>query len=125
MLGVAHKKLEGVGAWREVDKGFCLTGAKVQVIFAIRNRLIERRDGYVDEQVVVSGIGKGHPGRRHADVARAEPYFDASCLEGISVIWITNIHICIRGCRCPLVCGGRRTAWLRVAMLRGGRSREQ
>ena len=49
MLGVAHKELQCIGAWGEVDKGLRLAGAEVQVVLSIRNRLIERRDGLIDE----------------------------------------------------------------------------
>ena len=93
MLGVAHKKLQCIGARGEIDKGLSLSGAKVQVVFCIRNGLIKRRDGHIDEQVVVSGVREGHTGRCHPDVARPEPYFDAARAQGLAVVWPADIYI--------------------------------
>ena len=93
MLGITHKKLQCIGTWGEVDKGLSLAGAEVQVILGIRNRLIKRRHGHIDEEMVVSGVREGHASRCHPDVARSKPYFDAARAQGLAIVWPPDIDI--------------------------------
>ncbi len=69
---VAHDELKRVLARRECDLRFGLRRAKVKVLEVVGNRLIQRRQRQIDDQMVVAGVRRLRAGRSHAHVAQAE-----------------------------------------------------
>ncbi len=65
---VAQKQLKRVRAQLQLDRCLGLAGAEVQMIEVVRNRLVERRQWSVDQQMVMSGIGLVDAGGCHAHV---------------------------------------------------------
>jgi len=51
---IAHQQLQGVFARRQVQFGFALPLTKMQMVGIIGNRFIQRRQGGIDQQMVVS-----------------------------------------------------------------------
>jgi hypothetical protein len=64
---VAHEQLQGVRARLERNLGLALPGAEVKVVEVVGNRLVERRQLRVDEQMVMTRVlavrGKARPNR--------------------------------------------------------------
>jgi hypothetical protein len=64
---VTHEQLQGVRARLERNLGLALPGAEVKVVEVVGNRLVERRQLRVDEQMVMTRVlavrGKARPNR--------------------------------------------------------------
>ena len=73
-----------------------LAGAEVEVVAVVRDRLVQRRQVGVDQQVVVAGIGLVHACRRHAHVAQPEPHLEALGYH-LAVVRPADIGIGVRG----------------------------
>jgi len=69
---VPQQQLQRVRSRLERDLGLGLAGAEVEVIEVVGNRLVERRQLGVDQQVVMSRIGAIRAGGRDAHFAQAE-----------------------------------------------------
>ena len=69
---VPEQQLQRMPAPRQGDGRFGLAGAEMQVVFVVRNRLIQGRQPRVDKQMVMSGIRLVHAGRRNAHLFEAE-----------------------------------------------------
>jgi|ERR1700757_5209404 hypothetical protein len=77
---VAEQELEGVLA-----VGLGLHGAEVQMIEVVRNRLAERRQFGVDQQMVMARVLAVRPSGRNAHVApyAAMPKIDNTCCRTV------------------------------------------
>jgi len=71
---VPQQQLQRVRSRLERDLGLGLAGAEVEVIEVVGDRLVERRQLGVDQQVVMSRIGAIRAGGGDAHFAQAEPY---------------------------------------------------
>ena len=69
---VPEQQLERVAAFRQGHGRFGLAGAEMQVVFIVRDRLIQRRQRRIDEKMVVSRVRLVHPGRSNAHLFKAE-----------------------------------------------------
>ena len=65
-------ELQRVLAVLERDLGLGLAGAEMQVVEVARDRLVERRQVGVDQQVMMAGVLAVRAGGRDAHVAQAE-----------------------------------------------------
>ena len=70
--GVAEQDLQRVFAGRQRDRRLCLAGAVMQVIFVVRDRLVERRQVGVDQQMEMPAVGFGDAGGRDAHPRQPE-----------------------------------------------------
>src|SRR5579862_7066524 len=79
MIGIAEEELQGVFARRQLDAHFGLAGAEMEMVLVVRDRLIERRQVRVDDEMVMPGIGAIDAGGRDAGTAQshAQPEFSA------------------------------------------------
>lgn len=57
MIAVAEQQLNCVFAQRQRHAGFGLTGAKMKMMRIVSDRLVERRQRCVDQQVMMAGVG--------------------------------------------------------------------
>ena len=69
---VPEQKLKFMRTERQCYLGFSLSGAKMEVIEVVWNGLIERRQGGVDQQVMMPRVGLGHARRCDSHVYKAE-----------------------------------------------------
>jgi len=72
MVGVAKEQLKRVFAQRKVNYCLGLSRPEVQMIEVIRDRLIQRRQLGVNQEMVVAGVGLFDARRRHAHVGKTE-----------------------------------------------------
>ena len=75
---IAHEQLQRVDARRQFEHRLGLAESEMQVVAVVRDRLIERRQRRIDQQVVVAGVRLGDAGRRDAEIAGAEPDLEAA-----------------------------------------------
>jgi hypothetical protein len=101
MVLVSQDQLQAVTTYGQIDLGFGLTGAKVEMIEVIRYRLIEWRQAGIDHQMMVARIqlfetsgGHAHPDKSETDDGR---WFDVRTILGINEIdlrarwrWMTS-----------------------------------
>src|SRR5208282_3116006 len=73
MEGVAQQKLEGVATCREGQGGLRLAPAEMQMVFVVRDRLVQGRKRRVDQEMVVACVRLFDPGRRDAHLLKSEP----------------------------------------------------
>ena len=60
--GIAQQKLQGVLARRQGERGLCLARAEMQMVFVVRDWLVQRRQHRVDQKMVVAGVRLIDPG---------------------------------------------------------------
>src|ERR1700761_519654 len=98
----------------------------MQVVVVIRDRLIQRGQWHIDQQVMMPGILHGHPCRRDAEIPCAEPDLDVSTVDGRSIERPADIYVRIARRRRARCCwrarrwrrGGWRGRWLAPGSLR-------
>ncbi len=73
VVRVAQQKLESVAPRREGDGRLGLASAEMQVVFIVGDRLVERRERRVDQEMVMSGIRLLDSGRGDAHLRQSEP----------------------------------------------------
>lgn len=70
VVGIAQHKLEGVFAGRQFHAHLCLPRTELEVVFILRNRILRlQRFIHVDEQTMVTTVGKIIPRMGHAHIA--------------------------------------------------------
>ena len=72
MIFVGEQKLQRVLPEGKGDGRFRLPGAEMQMIEVVRDRLVQRRQLGIDQEVMVPGIGIVDAGRRDAHLEEAE-----------------------------------------------------
>ena len=89
---VSQQQLQRVLAGRERDLRLGLAGAVMQMIEVVRNRLVERRQVGVDQQVVVTGMLAIQAGRPDTHVPQAEMDRQLG-RNGGAVLDIDEVHL--------------------------------
>ena len=57
VVGVAHQQLDGMASGRQLDEDFGLAGSQVDMLLVVGNRLVQRRQVGIDQQVMMPGVG--------------------------------------------------------------------
>src|SRR3569833_4504180 len=112
MVLVSQDQLQGVTPYGQIDRGFGLTGAKMEMIEGIRYRLIERRQAGIDHQMMVARIQlfETSGGHAHADESETNNgrWLDVRSFLGLNEIdlrarwgWMTSrTRRCLSRRRC-------------------------
>jgi hypothetical protein len=117
VVGVAEQKLQLVPAERERHRRLGLAGAEVQVLEVVRDRLIERRQFGIDDEMMVPGVGIGQPRRRDTHVDQSEMDRDVR-RNLVAVLHADEIHPRVR--RAAVRCTGSATRTLILSENSGG-----
>src|SRR5271168_3059604 len=90
---ICHEKLERVLARRQLDHSFGLATAEMEMLLIVRDRLVEWRQIYVDQQMMVTGIRNERSRRRHAEVPGAKPHLKPGGMDHRAVSRPSDIDI--------------------------------
>jgi len=78
---IAKEKLQGVRARRKLEAGFRLTRTEVDVIGILRDGLVQRRYGRIDQQVMMPRMLDLSPGRRNTPGSPQTEYYRYRTLD--------------------------------------------
>ena len=67
VIRIAHQQLQRVRARWQLDHGFGLAEPEMQVMAVVRDRLVQRRQRRIDQQVMVAGVLYADTSRRDAE----------------------------------------------------------
>jgi hypothetical protein len=87
---IREQELQRMAAGVQGDARLGLSGAEVQVVEVVRNRLVQGRQRRVDQEVMVPGIGLVHAGRRDAHVEESEPD-DRTRIDARAVLHVDEV----------------------------------
>src|SRR4051795_5087335 len=82
MVAIAHQDLQRVGTRWQVDNRFGLAKPEMQMVLVVRDWLVQRRQGRIDQQVMVAGVRLIGSSGRHAEVAGTKPNPDMGRADG-------------------------------------------
>ena len=72
VLCVAEQQLQCMATWRQRNRRLGLTGAEVQMIFVVRNWLVQGGQRRIYQQMMMAGICLFDPSRREAHIDETE-----------------------------------------------------